>query len=119
MLNTTQVSQVSHSAIGELPQHCCTLCTLRLPNGLLKIPPSSNLTEPAGDALYSVGCQMTIPIISLYFSCSFNCNVGDKNTSPSPLRPVRNTTTKTRQRFHLVADISLGLVTVLQHLQES
>lgn len=85
-------------------------------------PPSSNLTEPAeeaGDALRSIECQVTIPIQSLCFSCSFNCNARNENKIPSPLRSAGNTTTKTRQRFHSVTDISLGILTVLQHQQGS
>lgn len=84
--------------------------------------PSSNLTEPAeeaGDALCSIGCQVTIPIKSLCFSCSFNSNTRNENKIPTPLRSVGNTTTKTRQRFHPTADTSLGLLAVLQHQQES
>lgn len=41
MLNTTHVSGVSHSAIRELPQHCCILCTVNLPGALLEILPAA------------------------------------------------------------------------------
>lgn len=119
MLNTIQASWVSCSAIGELLQQHCILCTLNLLTALPRNPSSSNFTEEAGDAFCSFGCQVTISIKCLCFSCSFNCSTRNENKVLSSLKSVRSTTTKTRQRFHSMADISLWLPTVLQRQQES